>query len=96
LAFERALAINSDDVQARYNLSFVHAARREYREALVYLAEGFALDRAGAFRQSLLKQQNEVLSLLDEQRIHQIQRQVDRLVPANKANEPTTGVNAPT
>jgi tetratricopeptide (TPR) repeat protein len=67
LAFERALAISSDDVRARYNLAFVHVEAKEYREALARLAEGLALDRPGGFREGLLRKQTEVLALISQQ-----------------------------
>jgi tetratricopeptide (TPR) repeat protein len=67
LAFERALAISSDDVRARYNLAFVHVEAKEYGQALARLAEGLALDRSGGFREGLLQKQAEVLGLLAQQ-----------------------------
>jgi cytochrome c-type biogenesis protein CcmH/NrfG len=79
LAFERALAINPDDVRARYNLAFVHVVMREYRKALVRLAEGLALDRHGVYRERLLHKQNEVLALLVQQSHKRYLGQVDRL-----------------
>jgi tetratricopeptide (TPR) repeat protein len=65
-AFGRALAINADDVRARCNLASVHTQGREYREALVCLGEGLALDRMRIYRQELLGKQGEVLALLEQ------------------------------
>jgi tetratricopeptide (TPR) repeat protein len=79
IAFERALAINGDDVRARYNLAFVHVEAREYAQALARLAEALALDRDGALRQELLNKQAEVLSLLDHDNQRRHLGQVDRL-----------------
>jgi tetratricopeptide (TPR) repeat protein len=91
LAFDRALAVNPDDVRARLNLAFAHAAAREYREALVRLAEALALDRPGAYREGLLQKQAEVLQLLDQQSRHHFQGQIDRVVGAG----PATGAPSP-
>jgi tetratricopeptide (TPR) repeat protein len=67
LAFEQALAINSDDVRARYNLAFVHTQATEYEQALVRIAEGLARDQMGKFHKGLLQKQAEVLVLLHRQ-----------------------------
>jgi hypothetical protein len=67
LAFERALEINRDDPRAHSNLALLHTQIGEYREALVDLAEGLAVDRAGMFREWLLDKQVEILGLLDQQ-----------------------------
>jgi tetratricopeptide (TPR) repeat protein len=78
-AFERALAINGDDIRARYNLAFVHAQASEFSQALVRLAEGLALDRTGAGRERLLKKQTELLGLLDQFNQRRSLGQADRL-----------------
>jgi len=49
-AFSRALKLNPEDVRARYNLSFVCLDRRQFGEALKWIAEALALDRTGDYR----------------------------------------------
>ncbi|MFO0804141.1 MAG: tetratricopeptide repeat protein [Gemmataceae bacterium] len=61
LAFERAIAINPEDVQSRFNLSWVYLQRREHLAALTMIAEGLARDRTGAFRDRLLQKQSGIL-----------------------------------
>jgi tetratricopeptide (TPR) repeat protein len=93
LSYERALAINPDDVRARYNLSFVHVAAREFHQALVRLAEGLALDQVRGFRQAMLQQQAEVLGLLDQQTMRHFQGQMDRVAGAGSAGTgPPVGI----
>jgi tetratricopeptide (TPR) repeat protein len=65
-AFLRALRINPDDVQARYNLAFVQADAGEYTETLVRIGEALALDKAGSLREVLLRKQSEVLARGDQ------------------------------
>jgi tetratricopeptide (TPR) repeat protein len=98
LAFERALAVNGDDVRARYNLAFVYIQMREYAQALARLAEGLALDRTGAFRDGLLQKQAEVLGLLDRQNQRRYLGQVDRLTGTGpvSASRPNDGLPGPT
>jgi tetratricopeptide (TPR) repeat protein len=62
LAYERAQAVNPDDVQARYNLSWVYLHRREHANALQVIAEGLAKDWRGEYRDRLLQKQVEVLA----------------------------------
>lgn len=78
-AYERALAVNPDDVRARYDLAFVHARQRAYPRALVRIAEALGLDRHGAYRDRLLHKQTEVLGLLAEQQQRRHLGQVDRV-----------------
>jgi tetratricopeptide (TPR) repeat protein len=85
LAFERALAINREDVRARFNLAFVHVEAKEYAQALARLAEGLALDRTGVYRDRLLQKQTEVLALLD------LQNQRRYLGQANRVTGPCLG-----
>jgi tetratricopeptide (TPR) repeat protein len=62
LAYERAIAINPEDVQSRFNLSWVYLQRREHRAALTMIAEGLARDRTGVFRERLLQKQSGILA----------------------------------
>jgi tetratricopeptide (TPR) repeat protein len=61
-AYERALAVNADDVQARYNLAWVFLHRKEHGEALRVIAEALARDRRGQYRERLFQKQAEVLA----------------------------------
>ncbi len=63
-AYEKALAINSADVRARYNLAFVHTRLKDYPAALLRIAEALALDKTGEYRERLLQKQQEVLAWL--------------------------------
>src|SRR5262249_32583320 len=63
-AYKRVLAVNSADVRARYNLACVHTRLKDYLAALGRIAEAFALDRTGEYRERLLQKQQEVLVLL--------------------------------
>ena len=51
-------------MRARFNLAYVHTQLQEYPAALGRLAEAFALDRTGEYRERLLQKQQEVLALL--------------------------------
>jgi len=61
-AFERALALNPDNVRARYNLSFTWCERHRLPEALRVIAEALFLDKTGRFRDRLLQQQSGILA----------------------------------
>ncbi len=61
-AYERALTVNPDDVQGRFNLSWVFLRKRDHAEALRMIAEGLARDRTGAYRERLMQQQSQVLA----------------------------------
>src|SRR5207302_5058092 len=63
-AYEKALSVNWADVRARYNLAWVHARDRDYPQALARIAEAFALDKTGEYRERLLQKQQEVLARL--------------------------------
>jgi tetratricopeptide (TPR) repeat protein len=63
-AYEKALAVNGADVRARCNLAYVHTRLNDYPAAMARLAEAFALDKAGEYRERLLQKQQEVLGLL--------------------------------
>jgi tetratricopeptide (TPR) repeat protein len=87
-ATEKALAINPDDVQARYSLACLHARAGAFPEALQRIAQGLGLDRTGAFRDSLLQKQAEVLGLLDEQLQRRQQGQANRVARDGPPNKP--------
>jgi tetratricopeptide (TPR) repeat protein len=61
-AYAKALAVNSADVRARYNLAFVHTRQKEYAMALGRIAEALALDKTGEYRERLLQKQQEVIA----------------------------------
>jgi tetratricopeptide (TPR) repeat protein len=63
-AYEKALAVNAADVRARFNLAWVHTRLKDYPAALQRIAEAFALDKTGEYRDRLLQKQQEVLGLL--------------------------------
>jgi tetratricopeptide (TPR) repeat protein len=69
-AFLRALAVDPEDVRARYNLSFVYEHDRDYASALQIIAEALSIDTKGAYREGLLRKQGEVLQKLAS-RFHQ-------------------------
>jgi tetratricopeptide (TPR) repeat protein len=86
-AYVRALGVNADDAQARYNLAFVHAQQGEHALALPRIAEALALDRAGHYREGLLHKQNEVLGRFDHQQRQRFQRMINRI----SAPQPVSG-----
>lgn len=63
-AYLKALAVNSTDVRARYNLAWAHARDKDYPLALTRIAEALTLDRTGAYRDRLLQKQQEILAHL--------------------------------
>jgi hypothetical protein len=75
----RALRINPEDVQARYNLAFVHTDAGEYPEALVRIAEALALDKGHQFREALLRKQTEILTREDQQWQQQFRLMANRV-----------------
>jgi tetratricopeptide (TPR) repeat protein len=60
-AYEKALAVNSTDVRARYNLAWVHVREKDYPTALARIAEALALDKTGEYRERLLQKLQEVV-----------------------------------
>ena len=92
-AFERALDVNPDDVQARYNLSFVFAHQKDFAAALKLIAEGLALDTWGEYRERLLQKQAEVLSGLAERSRQTFLFQANRVSTyfADRPARPTDG-----
>jgi tetratricopeptide (TPR) repeat protein len=60
-AYTRAMAVNDSDVRSRYSLAWVCTRAKKYPAALQFIAEAFALDKTGQFRERLLQKQNEVL-----------------------------------
>jgi len=63
-AYHKALAVNSSDVRARYNLAWVHAREKDYPAALVSIVEAIALDKTGEYHRRLMEKQQEVMALL--------------------------------
>jgi tetratricopeptide (TPR) repeat protein len=80
-AYERALQINPDDVRGRFNLAWVRAQQRRYREALVLIGEGLALDEMGQYRDRLLQKQAEVLAALAQRQQMRFLLQANRVSP---------------
>ena len=78
-AYERALAVNADDVQARYNLAWVFLHRKEHAEALRVIAEGLARDWRGAYRDRLLQKQAEVVADLARRAQQEMQTLMNRV-----------------
>jgi tetratricopeptide (TPR) repeat protein len=62
--YEKAMSVNEADVRARYNLAWVHNREKDYPAALQRIAEAFALDKTGEYRERLLQKQQEVLGRL--------------------------------
>ncbi len=78
-AYERALAVNADDVQARYNLAWVFLHHKQHGEALRAIAEGLARDWRGAYRDRLLQKQAEVLADLARRAQQEMQTLMNRV-----------------
>jgi tetratricopeptide (TPR) repeat protein len=78
-AYERALAVNVDDVQARYNLAWVFLHKKEHSEALRVIAEALARDWRGTFRDRLFQKQAEVLADLGRRTQQEMQTLMNRV-----------------
>jgi tetratricopeptide (TPR) repeat protein len=63
-AYLTALDVNGTDVRARYNLAWVHTREGDYPAALQRIAEAFAFDKSGAYRDRLLQKQQEIVARL--------------------------------
>jgi tetratricopeptide (TPR) repeat protein len=70
-AYHQALAVNANDVRARYNLAWVHAREKDYSAALSMLAEAMGQDKTGLFRDRLLQKQQEVLAQMARDHQHE-------------------------
>lgn len=78
-AYERALTVSSDDVQARYNLAWVFLHNKEHAEALRVIAEGLVRDWRGTWRDRLLQKQAEVLGDLARRSRQEMQTLMNRV-----------------
>jgi tetratricopeptide (TPR) repeat protein len=94
VAYEHALAINTNDVRANYNLAFVHIEAKEYHQALVRLSEGLALDHTGGFRERLLEKQREVLNLLALQNQRRCLGQANRVASISRGSTRGSSIDA--
>ncbi len=65
--YREALRVNDQDVRARFNLAFVHLKEKDHAAALQRIAEAFALDKTGQYRDRLLQKLQETLARLTEQ-----------------------------
>ena len=63
-AYLKALEVNETDIRARYNLAWVYNREKNYPTALEMIAEAFAFDKTGQYRDRLLQKQNEILTQL--------------------------------
>jgi tetratricopeptide (TPR) repeat protein len=88
-AYERALQINPDDVRGRLNLAWLRAQQRRFRDALVLIGEGLALDEMGQYRDRLLQKQAEILAALAQR------QQMQFLLQANRVSPPLGPVKDP-
>lgn len=91
-AYLKALAVNSNDVRARYNLAAVHARERDFSTGLARIAEALALDRTGAYRERLLQMQQQVLAHLAAHHQREyllLANLVSRHVDADNLNRPS-------
>jgi tetratricopeptide (TPR) repeat protein len=79
LAFQRALAINPNDVRAWYNLSFVYTQEKDYAAAMDAIAKGMLLDGAGEFAEGLSQKQAEIRGILANRHKEEMQRQANRI-----------------
>jgi tetratricopeptide (TPR) repeat protein len=84
-AFQRALELESEDVRARYNLSFIFEHERNYAAALKIIAEALTLDKRGAYREGLLRKQGEILQKLASGFHQQGQRKVNRVTDLERS-----------
>ena len=94
-AYERALAVNADDVQARYNLAWVFLHRKEHAEALRVIAEGLGRDWRGAYRDRLLQKQAEVLADLARRAQQEMQTLMNRVSLYPRAPDDPVGEPKP-
>jgi tetratricopeptide (TPR) repeat protein len=78
-AYERALAVNADDVQARFNLAWVFLHKKEHAEALRVIAEALARDWRGVYRDRLFQKQVEVLADLGRRAQQEMQTLMNRV-----------------
>ena len=76
-AFELAPAA----AQGPFNLTYTHARRGEYADALAAIATALAVDTAGAFRERLLARQSELLAEMDREWRRQDAKAQDRRGP---------------
>jgi tetratricopeptide (TPR) repeat protein len=88
-AYHKALAINPNDVRARFNLAFVHTRDKNYRAALAMIADALALDKTGQYRERLLQKQAEVLQLVT------LKNQQEFLLMVNLVSKPETETRNP-
>jgi tetratricopeptide (TPR) repeat protein len=65
-AYEKALAVNPTDVRAQLNLACVHNGLRDYPKALRCIAEAFALDKTGQYREAVMQKLQEILARLTQ------------------------------
>ena len=63
-AYFKAMRVNEADVRCRFNLAWVYLREHDYPAALAVIAEAFALDKTGQYRDRLLQKQQEVLALM--------------------------------
>jgi tetratricopeptide (TPR) repeat protein len=80
-AFRRAMQINPNEVRARYKLACVYQRKQDLSTALGLIAAGFALDKAGVYRQGFLQKQSEILTQLAER------NQLERQFTANRISQ---------
>lgn len=60
-AYRQALYVNESDVRARYNLAWCHVREKNFPVALEVIAEAFALDKTGEYRDRLMQKLSEVI-----------------------------------
>jgi tetratricopeptide (TPR) repeat protein len=81
-AYLRAEQLNESDVRSRYNLAWVYSAEKDYAGALRKIAEAFALDRTGEYRERLMQKQTEVLARLADRNQQEMRRIANRISTA--------------
>jgi tetratricopeptide (TPR) repeat protein len=58
----KAIDVNESDVRAYYNLAHCYTREKHFAAALEMIARGFALDKAGEYRERLLRKQTDILA----------------------------------
>jgi tetratricopeptide (TPR) repeat protein len=78
-AYQQAMRVNPADVRARANLAYVALRRSAPTEALRFIGEALALDRAGECREELMSKQAEALQAIAESHARNAFGNINRL-----------------
>jgi tetratricopeptide (TPR) repeat protein len=78
-AYQQAVRVNPADVRARANLAYVALRRNAPAEALRFIGEALALDRAGECREELMSKQAEALQAIAQSHAQNAFGNINRL-----------------